>query len=303
MKSIFATFSLLVLFTRLASAQLLYQDSFNYTNGPLVTAAGSPWVNNYQPTNEINVVNGEIVLDQSKQESVRYDFHKDYHTNIYAAFKVRFTALPTGPGNYFAFFRTYNSDALFCRLTGTTNGAAAGRFRLGITMLSGVPAMVARDLSLGTSYTLVLRMSNAQFVSKASLWVDPTTESDAHAFAEYNALGYSIGHFGFKQRAFYEPVGNGMGVLAVDDLKIGFRFFDVLPLVQLTRLESLGAGGVRLNGFGGAGTNYSILASTTANFATWTNLGTAQAATNNVLQFADLAATNFPTRFYRLRAQ
>src|SRR5688572_31885035 len=54
-----------------ATAQLIYADAFNYPDGPIVGAPGSPWVNNYQPTNEASVVSGRLLLTAAKQESIR----------------------------------------------------------------------------------------------------------------------------------------------------------------------------------------------------------------------------------------
>jgi hypothetical protein len=57
-----------------ANAQLIYADSFSYPDGLVVGAPGSPWVNNYKPTNEASVLSGRLVLTQSKQESILVDF-------------------------------------------------------------------------------------------------------------------------------------------------------------------------------------------------------------------------------------
>lgn len=289
-----------------ASAQLLYQDSFNYPDGPLLTAPGSPWVNNYPPANEINVAGGQLWLTQTEQESVRFNFPVGYgSTNLFASFKVNFSALPTGGGNYFAFFRAQNTDALFCRLWAATNGAALGKFRLGIRAMSSSAIMIPSDLNLGTTYTLVLQFTRALSTATAKLWINPSSQSDTalRAEDEQTGFGYSVGHFGFKQRAFYESPADGMGDLSVDELKIGFRFADVLPPLRFTAITNLGVGGMKLLGTGLAGTNYSVLATTNLSMTNWINLGTAQAEASGAIQFTDPAANNFRTRFYRLVAQ
>src|SRR5262245_4410018 len=92
------------------SAHLIYQDNFNDPDGPILTAPGSPWVSNLTPSNQINVVSGELFLTQTEQESVRYTFPNTYaQGSLSASFKVRVTALPTGAGNFFAFFRATTS--------------------------------------------------------------------------------------------------------------------------------------------------------------------------------------------------
>jgi hypothetical protein len=291
-----------------SSAQLLYQDTFSYPDGPLLAAPNSSWVNNYPPTNQIAVVAGKILLTQAHEESVRYNFPKPYAlTNLYAGFQVQFSALPTGNGNYFAFFRANGIDALVCRLWTATNGAAPGKFRLGIKTVSFSPAMISTDLSLGVVYDVVMRFDISQLsVGTSTLWINPASESDTSRKAEdsQGGIGYtSYGHFGFKQITNFENHDNGMGDLTVDNLRIGFSFASVRPRPVLTSISRAPNGTITLNGLATPTTNYWVLANTNLNTTNWLNLGNATAATNGFVQFIDSSAPNCPTRFYRLMAQ
>src|SRR5215813_10368049 len=52
-------------------AALIFSDSFDYTNGPLVTASGGTWVHHSgSTTGEVNVVSGRVFLTQAESEDV-----------------------------------------------------------------------------------------------------------------------------------------------------------------------------------------------------------------------------------------
>lgn len=300
-----ATGLLVVGFQLAVQAQLIIEENFNYPDGYIVGAPGSAWVNNYLPTNQITVTSGRLRLDQGQQESIRLDVPPFNTGERFASFKVNFTALPKGNGNYFAFFRANGVDALFCRVWAKTNAAAAGKFRLGITTISHEPAMIPADLSLGTTYTLVTRIALHGTNAISTLWIDPAAESDTTRQAEDQqaSVGYVAGHFGFKQVNLGENQANGMGQLAVDELRIGHKFADVLASVRITRIAPVGGGNFELHGTGLPGSNYTVLAGINLNGAEWEQIGTVAAQPNGVIQFVYADAAKFSTRFYRLLQQ
>jgi hypothetical protein len=285
-----------------AIAQLIFADSFNYPDGTIVGAPGSPWVNNYQPTNEASVVSGRLFLTATKQESIRVNFPIVLGSGtLYSRLTVNFSSLPTGQGNYFAFFRVAGVDNLRCRIWASTNGAAPGRFRLGIATIGFQPTMIARDLYLGTNYTLVSRYDITNCHS--ALWIDPTDESDITDRAEniLDAGASPMGHFGFLQTAFYEAgTGNYIGALTVDGLRVGRAFADVLPLLEFIYITNAPNGTMEMQAIGRAGTNYILQATTALPFTNWVNLGTNAAGSDGLFNVSDPNATGFPRRFYRL---
>jgi hypothetical protein len=286
-----------------ASAHLIFQDRFNYSDGPLLTAQGSPWVNDITPSNQINVVSGELFLTQTEQESVRYTLPSSFTQGSLAmSFKLRVTALPTGTGTFFSFIRG-SASTYFSRLTITTNGAAAGKYRLGITPILNPVTMIPVDFSLGDTHTIVVRMIvNGGFFT-STLWVDPVSETDATLRAEkeeFLGAGFVIAHVGFRQVVVFDDPANGMGEMFVDDFRLGRVFNDVMPS-HFTSVTHLGAGGFKLVGAGIGGTNYTILANTNLTTTNWFNLGNATANTNGVIDFTDFGATNRPMTFYGLR--
>ncbi len=285
-------------------AQLIYADSFNYPDGPLVGALGSPWVNNYPPTNETSVASERLLLTQARQESVRVDFPSVGSGLLFARMAVNFSALPEGTGNFFAFFRVGNTDNLRCRIWASTNGAAPGKFRLGITTIFFPPTLIAQDLDLGTNYTLVSRYNIN--TCQATLWINPADESDlvrrADDFTDVGQI--SMAHFGFAQTPAFQPgLVNLIGTLTVDDLRIGRTFAEVLPLVKFTSISNAPNGTVALRASGQATTNYLLQASINLATTNWVNLGTTNAGNNGLFQLSDTNATNFPRRFYRLLRQ
>ena len=289
-----------------ANAQLIYADSFDYPDGKIVGAVGSPWVNNYTPTNEASVISGKLFLTETNQESIRYDFPSSYSSGqLFARMTVNFSALPEGNGNYFAFFRVGATDNLRARIWASTNGAAPGKFRLGILTIFTPATMIARDLDPGTNYTIVSRYEITNCHS--TLWINPSDESDvANRADDFTNVGQiSMGHFGFLQTAYYQAgTGNYIGALTVDDLRLGRTFAEVLPLVKFTSITNAVDGSVGMKATGQATTNYILQATTNLLATNWVNLSTNAAGANGLFNVSDPnASTNYPSRFYRLLKQ
>ena len=296
-------FALLFILGGNAQAQILFADSFNYPDGPIVGAAGSPWVNNYLPTNQANIVAGKLFLTQTEDEAVRVNFTHTTTGSLYARFRVTFTELPTGVGNYFAFFRQSGVDNNRARLWATTNGAAAGKFRLGIrTFQATALSLIEEDLALGVPYTVVMRYNVTNHNS--TVWLDPENEAATarHTESAGGSAAIGISHFAFLQTDTFNG-GQGMGSLYVDDLAIGRNFYQVWDGARLTQISRLPNQQVNLAGFGVPSTNYLVLAHTNLTTTNWAVLDVIPAAADGSLQFTDIAAPGFSTRFYRLLAQ
>ncbi len=297
---------LLALLAGNVRAQLIQTEAFNYPDGPLVGAEGSPWVINYAAANQTQVLGGRLHLTQSEGESVRLDLPSNLSTGtVFARFQATFAELPTGNGNYFAFFRQAGVDNLRGRLWVSTNGAAPGKFRLGCLTITGAPTMIPANLSLDTAYTLVLRYNITNYTT--TLWINPAHEDDTALRADNTylegSMSHSVGHFGFKQVASYEAKAHGMGSLYVDNLAIGRTFYDVWNDPQITSITRLPNYHVHLTAAGIPTTNYLILASTNLATSNWTVLDGLPAAADGSFEFTDVTAPSHPTRFYQLLAQ
>jgi hypothetical protein len=284
-------------------AQLIVADSFDYPDGPIEIVSGSVWVTNYQPSNTVDVASRQLFLRQSETGAVRVNFAAPIATGrLYAKFRVTFAELPSPSGNLFAFFRQSDVDNLRARLWARTDGAAPGHFRLGLNAFSGAPALAPVDLSLGETYTVVIRYSVTNHDS--TLWIDPVSEVDTQRRVDSPATVFpSIGvmHFGFMQSS--NVIGPGSpGTMFVDDLRIGRTFADATGLAVLTTVHGTAPGLMEVTGSGAPTTNYVVQANATLGTPTWVNIGNAAANANGMVSFTDTNAGLFARRFYRLQS-
>jgi hypothetical protein len=194
MKKILALALPLLLTVLSARAEVIYQDVFSYSNGPIAdvstniiggvlvtnwfTHSGNDddFVTNHQL--QVSSTTAYLGVTATRSGDVHRNFsitNNSYFTNVqqvlYASFMVTFTNLPltNGAGSYFAHF--YYSGTVFAgKLWGTQGnpGAAApanfsgipGTFRLGVaqggTSSTFVNKVYPVDLALNTSYQVVM---------------------------------------------------------------------------------------------------------------------------------------------------
>jgi hypothetical protein len=144
-------------------ADILLSNSFNYADGPLVTVSSGDWVHHSgATTGEVKVVSGRVLLSQTNAEDVSsvlsgQPYAASTNVLLYASFTLNVLSLPTGNGTYFAHFKS-SSTSFGGRICLTTNGAAAGNFRLGVANSATSPvAVVPADLALNTDNSVVFR--------------------------------------------------------------------------------------------------------------------------------------------------
>lgn len=207
-----------------AQAAIVLADSFPYADGSLTNVSNIKWRNAGGVLNQVNVTAGRVELTAGESEDVDAllaggPFTTAGGTVLYAKFTLNYSALPTGSqGDYCAHF--IGTSANRARLFATTNGAAPGKFRLGLSSGSAVATnKFPLDLALGQDHTVFLRyaVSNAQ----CALWIDATAEGDASVVAADSATAQSIISFGLRQ-------STDIGALLVDDLIVGTSFSEVL---------------------------------------------------------------------------
>ncbi|HEY9509166.1 MAG TPA: endonuclease/exonuclease/phosphatase family protein [Verrucomicrobiae bacterium] len=212
----------------LTQANLLFNDSFDYTNGALVVVSDGKWTTHSGSANEIIVASERLQLSGNNSEDVNaalvgQPYNSGNSTNrFYASFLVRFTALPAANGNYFAHFKSSSATTFAGRLWAFTSEAAPGKFRLGIssTKGDGVSAAYPLDLELNTDYRIVTRLVNQDSVTK--LWIDPSAESDFSVSTQEAAAPFTVVAYAFRE-------ASGEGELSIDDLRVGTSFGDVVP--------------------------------------------------------------------------
>ena len=224
MKKVVLGLAVFLVSTALVDAALLLDDVFNYPDGPLVTAVGSPWTTYSGTTGQVKVVSSRMFLSKANTEDVHailagQPYDSNSRAILYASFKINCTNLPTSSGSYFAEFKNDNTS-FRARIFAQTANAAAGTFRIGIANADTSPSAVFNaDLRTNTDYTVVARLAVSNVVS--TLWINPAAETDSGVTAADDASALTITAFGFREDA-------AMGNLFVDDLRVGTTFPDVV---------------------------------------------------------------------------
>lgn len=216
----------------------ILSDDFDYPDGAIVGASGSPWLNNSGNAGTAVVTNSELVLSTSRAEDIAAPLSGGpYATNgpipaVYSKFTVRFTGLPTVGGSYFAHFNgeaappsaTLHRARIWASTTNAYEGTVVptGKFRLGIGNSSSASAATAQydlDLDTNVTYTVVTRLELASGAS--TLWIDPVDESSPSVTAadSINPL-INATYYSFRQ-------ASGIGTIAIDGLRVGTQFSDV----------------------------------------------------------------------------
>jgi hypothetical protein len=218
------TFPLLVV----PSTNVIFNDYFDYDGGPVIAASRGLWQHESGTVGDMVVSGGELQVSRSLSELCYAELvGRPYPTNgggmFYSRFKVRFTALPTVGGNYFAFFQDDGGNGRRARIWASTTNAAAGKFRLGIgngSDSTAASAQVARDLDTNVTYTVVTRLAAA--TSESFIWIDPAGEGSTNsttfaAGTDAFTTSADITSYAFRQ-------AGSMGIMLVDDLVVGRTF-------------------------------------------------------------------------------
>jgi endonuclease/exonuclease/phosphatase family metal-dependent hydrolase len=224
-KKVVSCIATFLLSATLSGAALVLNDTFSYSDGPLVTAAGSPWTNySGTITGQVKVVSGRIFLSKANSEDVHaalagQPYAPASNAVLYVSFKINCTNLPSSSGSYFAEFKN-GGTGFRARIFAQTAGAATGAFRIGIANADSSPsAVVNADLQTNTDYTIVARLAVSNVVS--ALWLNPTAETNAGVTATDTASAATITSYGFRE-------DSAIGNLFVDDLRVGTTFPDVV---------------------------------------------------------------------------
>lgn len=228
------TFSIPTTFilTAYADNGLLLGDDFGYADGSVVANSSGnapyPWVNNTGTAGQLQVTNGKLMLVNTNSEDAYRWFTNAPVTStsgqlIYTRFVANFSELPTAnsTGEYFSHIYAF-SGAYRARLFATTNGAAAGKYRISIANGGFVTAVFPQDLSLGETHVVISRYNTG--TGESTLWVDPTSEASPSVSAADATTTTTIYGISFRQQA-------GIGSMSIDDLLVGSTFDEVLLIL------------------------------------------------------------------------
>jgi hypothetical protein len=240
------TLTSLLLFGLLAfstHATIVLQDNFSYPDGVLTNAAydtlGYPFWFVHSGNLDLQVSSGHAVIAGSSTvtgDDSAYLTNWPYFANgltngtpvtaLYASFTINVSGLPTGSATYFAHFKDSGSGTAFrARIYAVTNGATSGSYRVAIANNTGTQTNINTDLSLGTTYTLVVRYVLSTGI--ATLWLNPTSETNSNP--AITATGTDTPTTANAMSMFAMRQSTGEGVIALDNLVVGTAFADVVP--------------------------------------------------------------------------
>ncbi|MBC8002569.1 MAG: hypothetical protein H7X97_08275 [Opitutaceae bacterium] len=278
---------------------LILNETFTYPDGSL--ADGINWLSHSGTTGNPLVISGRGFLAATNAVDVNREllarpFGITNGHVFYASYKLDYQVLPSGNGgDYFSHFKDTGTANFRARSFALTNGAAAGKFRMGVAnsaaSVSGTNILV-RDLATNTTHTVVVRYNPG--TGECRLWVNPASEADVSAVSTDSSGGIDVDSFALRQNS-------GIGALFLDDLKVGGSFATVytapvpsptigLSLVSASTLQiawTTNSAGYVLQSKGVIDTNVTWLAAT----ETGSIVGT-----NNVVTVT-IGETN---RFFRL---
>jgi endonuclease/exonuclease/phosphatase family metal-dependent hydrolase len=230
-KLIFAGLAVLILqWAPLSKASVTFFDSFDYSNGSIVTNSAGVWVTHSGITGQVQVASNRVLLSQTNTEDVSAQlagapYPATTNALLYARFTVNFAALPQGAGTYFAHFKDATASGFRDKIFATTNGVPAGFFRVGVGNVTNSNfGVINSNLSLNTDYVLVTRYAPSNATS--TLWLNPSDESEPGLVATDVATTLAVTSIALRESL---SSGDGMGTLFFDDLRIGTSFNDVVP--------------------------------------------------------------------------
>jgi hypothetical protein len=227
------------------NTNIVAMDYFNYDQtGALDSISAGYWKHLSGVFGQMQAGGGSVVVDTiDYTENLQTKLlGAPYTTNsgsvLYASYIINMSGaeMPLNLGSYFTVFNDGSGSTGFyeCGLYATTNGAAAGCYRVGVANMPAVdgdPAVVfPMDLLPGSNYFVVtsLALSNAF----STLWVDPQNAS-APSVSDYtvpsnigtNAL--NISDFELRES------GSVAGSVSISNIKIGTTLDSVFPCLNV----------------------------------------------------------------------
>lgn len=205
-------------------ASVLLDESFNYTNGPLVAVSGGSWTTHSGTAGDVEVVSGRVDLRVPSSEDVNRLLAGQPYTSgsgqtLYLSFTVNFSGLPTGVGAYFAHLKGSGTSNYRAKVFAFSGGSAAGQFRLGLAGAANSP-VITNTTSLNTNVDYRVYLRYVLSSGATTMWIEPDSEASPSVSASDATAASSLVAFALRQDA-------GIGIIAFDDLKVGTSFNDV----------------------------------------------------------------------------
>lgn len=233
------------------ATQILNED-FDYANGAL--AGNSNWTAiKYNTNDALNVtatsltfpgyqttaVGGAAALvhdDSAAGQGVHYAFDTAVKTSVYASMLINVTSAHATKGGIIAAFSKpgYGGTIAQCgKLVATADGAAAGKFKLGVGRGNSTYEYAATELDFGTTYLVVMRYTIVDGSSndEVAIYIDQTIEGTADvtisgtSYSSEMTASTGFTGIGLFQSTTWSKAGVGA---TVDALRVGESWTDIL---------------------------------------------------------------------------
>jgi len=207
-------------------------DNFNYdANGAINTESAGLWSQYSGTANQMVAGSGVVTIDGvNHSEDVEAPLiGAPYPTNsatvLYSKFYINYSTLPGTLGSYISYFTDGSTSNFVCRVWAFTNGAAAGDYRVGITISTNQSTLAVpfpQDLVPGSNYLVVSRLVLSTMAS--TLWVNPVSESSSSVTANDTnwTAATQFSDFDLRESTADE------GILTYSNLVVGTTFNDVI---------------------------------------------------------------------------
>jgi hypothetical protein len=208
-------------------------EPFPYADGELRTVGAPTWTRSSGTSDDLFVASSKVVINDTNNDDDTGTFIGAASVNsgkIFASFTLLGDANDVSTSNAGSeFFAAFGAGtARYARIfPGHPGGTTSGFYRLGITNAADTAgaSFLSGEFSATTAIQVVIRFDYA--TSQSTLWVNPTSESDA-GFTAVDALTpNAINRFAFRQPG--PSQGTAMGDYSIDNLLVGTSFADVVP--------------------------------------------------------------------------
>ncbi|MGC8743067.1 MAG: hypothetical protein ACP5T0_04220 [Verrucomicrobiia bacterium] len=234
MKKLLLSAAVVAVSTVLGLAEVILDEPFSYPDGALIQVSSGSWSNHSGTLNQVDVSNGKVNLAQNESEDVNRLLPNGPYSNatLYVSCVVNFSALPTSSGAYFLHLKDNGTMNYRARVWANTTGASSGSFRLGISKGTNAFTNVPFDLSLNTDYKIVIRYDCT--TADSTLWINPVSEDSTINRIDATDSTSAVPIYAVALRQ-----SSGMGILTIDELKIGTSFADVASPPSSTNPPSI----------------------------------------------------------------
>jgi len=258
MKKLIALVLLSCLTALSSRADVVFQELFKYTNGPVIVTSTNDlagvlvtnWIrfSGTASPSDLLVKNNRLEVDSSSTylgvTATRTDdcgrlfatasgsSYTNAHQLIYVSYVVNFTNPPTTAGTYFGHFKygaagSTSYEGKIFALAGTLTNT----YRLAISAAANTPSQTyAADLALNTDYQVVLEWDPVT-LSALSMWINPISTSDTKVTSG-DAFTPGTANI-VNMYAFRQASGFG-GFLTVSNLVVATTFDEALTNVLAT---------------------------------------------------------------------